>query len=42
MIGIVGFIIVLALLALGVEVLRWMFRPAARRLRTIKKIGGRR
>jgi hypothetical protein len=27
---------------LGVEVLRWNFRPEARRLRALKKIGGRR
>lgn len=27
---------------LGVEVLRWRFRPAGRRLRLIRKIGGRR
>lgn len=27
---------------LAVEVLRWTFRPEARRLRVIKKIGGRR
>ncbi len=42
MIGIVGFIILVALVALGVEGLRWTFRPAARRLRALKKIGGRR
>jgi hypothetical protein len=41
-IGIVGFIVVVALLALGVETLHWTFRPAARRLRALKKIGGRR
>lgn len=29
-------------LLLGVEVLRWKFRPEQRRLRAIKKIGGRR
>lgn len=27
---------------LGVETLRWALRPEARRLRTIRKIGGRR
>lgn len=42
MIGIVGFIILVAVIALGVEALRWTFRPAARRLRALKKIGGRR
>lgn len=26
---------------LGIEALRWRFRPEARRLRMIKKIGGR-
>ena len=30
------------LLLLGVEVLRWNLRPEQRRLRLIKKIGGRR
>lgn len=40
MIGIVGFVGLIALIWLGVEVLRWMFRPEARRLRAIKKIGG--
>ena len=29
-------------LLLGVEVLRWKLRPEQRRLRMIKKIGGRR
>ena len=32
----------LALILIGIETLRWFTRPAARRLRTIKKIGGRR
>jgi len=27
---------------LGVEILRWVLRPEARRLRVIRKIGGRR
>jgi hypothetical protein len=31
-----------ALVVLGVEVARWMLRPESRRLRVIKKIGGRR
>ena len=31
-----------AALLLGVELLRWKFRPEQRRLRLIKKIGGRR
>jgi hypothetical protein len=39
-IGIIGFIALVALLALGVELVRWRRRPAARRLRMIKKIGG--
>ena len=30
------------LLLLGVELLRWKLRPEQRRLRLIKKIGGRR
>lgn len=42
MIGVVGFISLVALALLGVEVLRWTLRPEARRLRAIKKIGGRR
>ena len=32
---------IVVLLLLGVEVARWTFRPAARRLRVLKKIGGR-
>jgi hypothetical protein len=39
MIGIVGFIIIAALIAVGLETLRWLLRPEARRLRMIKKIG---
>jgi hypothetical protein len=31
-----------AIVLLGVEALRWLLRPEARRLRAIKKIGGRR
>lgn len=42
MIGFGIFIFLVVVLALGVELLRWMFRPAARRLRMIRKIGGRR
>jgi hypothetical protein len=34
-------VVIGALLLLGVEIARWMFRPAARRIRVIKKIGGR-
>lgn len=30
------------LVLVGVEVLRWTFRPEARRLRVLKKIRGRR
>ena len=33
---------VLALILIGIETLRWFLRPEARRLRAIKKIGGRR
>jgi hypothetical protein len=40
LIGIVGFGLVVALVVIVVEILRWTFRPAARRLRAIKKIGG--
>jgi hypothetical protein len=42
MIGIGGFIVLVVLLMIGVEALRWVLRPEARRLRTIKKIGERR
>lgn len=42
MIGIGGLVLLVGVLALGIELLRWTFRPAARRLRAIKKIGGRR
>ena len=35
-------IAVVGALLLGVEVLRWKLRPEQRRLRVIKKIGGRR
>lgn len=35
-------IVIVGALLLGVEVLRWKLRPEQRRLRTIKKIGGRR
>ncbi len=41
----IGFVVlggITAAVLLAVEVLRWTFRPAARRLRTIRKIGGRR
>jgi hypothetical protein len=31
-----------AAILLGVELVRWKIRPEARRLRAIKKIGGRR
>jgi hypothetical protein len=41
MIRIVGVIILAALITVGIEALRWELRPAARRLRTIKKIGRR-
>ena len=39
MIGIVGFIVLVALIAVGIEALRWILRPEARRLRMIRKIG---
>ena len=35
-------VIVVVAVVLVVEILRWMFRPQARRLRVIRKIGGRR
>lgn len=35
-------VILAAIVLLGVEALRWLFRPESRRLRVIKKIGGRR
>lgn len=38
MIGIVGFIVVVTLIAVGIETLRWVLRPEARRLRRIRKI----
>lgn len=41
MIAIVPFVMV-AMILLGVEVVRWLLRPEARRLRMLKKIGGRR
>ena len=34
-------VVVVGLALLSVEVLRWMFRPAAKRLRVIRKIGRR-
>lgn len=40
MIGIGGFLLLVVLVALGIEALRWKLRPDARRLRRIKKIGG--
>jgi hypothetical protein len=42
MIGIGGFVLLVVVLALGVEFLCWTFRPEARRLRMLRKIGGRR
>jgi hypothetical protein len=36
--GIFGAVVVLAM---AVELLRWVLRPEARRLRVIRKIGGR-
>lgn len=39
MIGIVGFIVLVALIAVSIEALRWILRPEARRLRMIRKIG---
>ena len=35
-------IAILAAVGLAVEVVRWKLRPEGRRLRAIKKIGGRR
>ena len=42
MIGVVIPIVLAGLLLLCVEILRWELRPEQRRLRMIKKIGGRR
>lgn len=42
MIGVGFFILLVVALAIVVELLRWTFRPEARRLRMIRKIGGRR
>jgi len=39
MIGIGGFISLITLIAIGLETLRWLIRPEARRLRRIRKIG---
>jgi hypothetical protein len=36
------FVVLGAAILLTIETLRWVFRPEARRLRVIKKIGGRR
>jgi len=41
-IGIGIFVFAIFVIVLGVECLRWIFRPEARRLRALKKIGGRR
>jgi hypothetical protein len=35
-------IVVLAVALVAAELVRWMLRPEARRLRVIRKIGGRR
>jgi hypothetical protein len=42
MIGVGVFLLFGAAILLGVEGLRWTLRPEARRLRMLKKIGGRR
>lgn len=42
MIGFGVFVLLVAVIVLGVEFLRWTLRPEARRLRAIRKIGGRR
>ncbi len=39
MIGIVGFGFMIGVIVVGIEWLRWMCRPEARRLWVIKKIG---
>lgn len=39
MIDVIIPIAIAAVLFLGVEVVRWVFRPAARRQRMLKKIG---
>lgn len=42
MIGLLGLGVVLLIMLLGIELFRWRMRPAARRLRRIRKIGGQR
>lgn len=42
MIGIMGFLTLVVLIAISIETLRWVLRPEARRLRMIRKIGKRR
>ena len=36
------FVSVIVVAVVGIELVRWWLRPEARRLRVIKKIGGRR
>jgi hypothetical protein len=42
LIGVCVFLGMVGILAIGVEYLRWTTRPAARRRRVLKKIGGQR
>lgn len=42
MIAVVFFVSAIVVTVLGIELVRWWLRPEARRLRVIKKIGGRR
>ena len=42
MTGMIVPIILVGILLFGIEILRWKLRPEQRRLRVIKKLGGRR
>jgi hypothetical protein len=39
---VIALVVIVVVLTLTEETARWLLRPEARRLRTIKKIGGRR
>jgi hypothetical protein len=40
--SVIVLVVIAAVLVIAEEALRWVLRPEARRLRVIKKIGGRR
>ena len=42
MTGVIVPIILVGIILFGIEILRWKLRPEQRRLRVIKKLGGRR